>query len=118
MNISITAASGKHVDSGSFRVDLLANKFLTPAIAGAALMNAVNYYLPDRADVTARVESTVRIKGKEPLSFVDYMYANDGAMSVMGGVRGLRAIVPIMLNPYGPLQIERVDINVDLRFEA
>jgi len=81
-------------------------------------MNAVNYYLPDRDNVTARVESTVRIKGHEPISFVDYMYANDGASSVMGGVRGLRVLVPLLLNPYAPVLVERIDINVDLRFEA
>ncbi|HEX7702420.1 MAG TPA: hypothetical protein VF403_16890, partial [Kofleriaceae bacterium] len=119
MNISITSTSGKHVDSGSFRVDLLANKFLTPAIAGAALMNAINYYLPDRDDVTARVESTVKVKGLvDPIQFTDYLYANDGAASVMGAVRGLRVIVPLMLNPFVPVTIERVDIKVDLRFEA
>ncbi|MGE5185616.1 MAG: hypothetical protein ACM31C_26325 [Acidobacteriota bacterium] len=118
VDIHITAGSGKHVDKGSFHTEVLDNKFLTASIAGAALMNAVNYYLPDRADVTARVESTVRIKGQQPLSFVDYMYANDGAMSVMGGVRGLRVLVPLMLNPFAPIDIERVDINVDLKFEA
>ncbi|HUJ63682.1 MAG TPA: SpoIVB peptidase S55 domain-containing protein [Kofleriaceae bacterium] len=118
VDISITSSSGKHVDKGMFHTEVLDNKFLTPAIAGAALMNAVNYYLPDRADVTARIESTVRIKGADPLQFVDYMYANDGAMSVMGVVRGLRVLVPLMMNPYAPVSIERVDIKVDLRFEA
>jgi hypothetical protein len=118
VDISITSASGKHIDKGTFHTEVLDNKFLTPAIAGAALMNAIQYYLPDRADVTARVNSTVRIKGHEPITFVDYMYANDGAMSVMGAVRGLRVLVPLMLNPYSPLEIERVDIDVDLRFEA
>ena len=38
--------------------------------------------------------------------------------SVMGGVRGLRVLVPLLLNPYAPVAIERVDIKVDLRFEA
>jgi hypothetical protein len=118
VDISISAGSGKHVDKGTFHSEVIDNKFLTPSIAGAALMSAVQYYLPDRADVTARIESTVRIKGQEPLQFVDYMYANDGALSVMGGVRGLRVLVPLMLNPYAPVQIERVDINVDLKFEA
>jgi hypothetical protein len=118
IDISITAGSGKHVDKGTFHTEILDNKFLTPAIAGAALMNAVNYYLPDRADVTARVESTVRIKGHDPIQFVDYMYANDGALSVMGAVRGLRVLVPLLLNPYSPVTVERVDINVDLKFEA
>ena len=118
VDISITSGSAKHTNTGTFHVEVLDNKFLTPAIAGAALMNAINYYLPDRDDVTARVESTVRLKGVEPIQFVDYMYANDGAASVMGAVRGLRVLVPLMLNPYGPVTIERVEIKVDLRFEA
>jgi hypothetical protein len=81
-------------------------------------MNAVNYYLPDRDDVTARVESTVRIKGADPIQFTDYLYANDGAGSVMGAVRGLRVLVPLLMNPYAPVAIERVEIKVDLKFEA
>ena len=118
IDISITTSAGKHTESGSFKVEVLNNKFFTPSLAGAALMNAINYYLPDRDDVTARVESTVRIKGQQPISFVDYMHANDGASSVMGGVRGLRVLVPLMLNPYAPVAIERVEMKVDLRFEA
>ncbi len=118
IDITIKSGSGKHVDTGAFHVEIMDSKFLSPAIAGAALMNAINYYLPDRDDVTARVESSVRIKGSEPINFVDYLYANDGAPSVMGAVRGLRVLVPLMLNPYAPVSIERVDIKVDLTFEA
>ncbi len=118
IDITVTKTMGKQVESGSFHVELLDNKFITPSIAGAAVMNAVNYYLPDHEDVTARVESTVRIKGADPISFVDYMYANDGAASVMGSVRGLRVLVPLLMNPYAPVKVERVDIKVDLRFEA
>jgi hypothetical protein len=58
------------------------------------------------------------VKGQEPIQFVDYMHANDGAGSVMGAVRGLRVLVPLMLNPFAPVQIERVEMKVDLRFEA
>jgi hypothetical protein len=118
VDISITTTSGKHVESGAFHVELMSNKFLTPSLTGAALMNAINYYLPDRDDVTARVESKVTVKGAEPIQFVDYMHANDGAGSVMGAVRGLRVLVPLMLNPFAPVQIERVEMKVDLRFEA
>jgi hypothetical protein len=118
IDISITSGTDKHVEKGAFHVEVLNNKFLTPSLAGAAVMNAINYYLPDRDDVTARVESQVRIKGGEPISFVDYVYANDGAANVMGAVRGLRVLVPLMLNPYAPVTIERVDLKVDLKFEA
>jgi hypothetical protein len=118
VSISITSGSGKHVEKGTFNVEVLDNKFLTAPITGAALMNAVNYYLPDRDNITARVESSVRIKGAAPIEFVDYLHANDGASSVMGAVRGLRVLVPLLMNPFAPVQIERVDIKVDLKFEA
>lgn len=118
VDITVTSGTGKHSETGSFHVDIVDNRFLTPSLAGAAVMNAITYYLPDRDHVTARVDSTVRIKGQEPISFTDYMYAADGAGSVMGGVRGLRVLVPLLLNPYAPVKIERVDVKVDLRFEA
>ena len=122
VDIAITTTSGTqtgtHVDKGAFHVEVIDNKFLTPSLVGAALTNAVSYYLPDRDHVTARVDSTVRIAGQQPIEFTDYMYANDGAASVMGGVRGLRVLVPLLLNPFAPVRVERVDIKVDLRFEA
>jgi len=118
VDIAITSGTDRHTEKGTFHVEIMNNKFLTPSLAGAAVMNAINYYLPDRDDVTARIESQVRIKGAEPINFVDYVYANDGAASVMGAVRGLRVLVPLLLNPYAPVTIERVELKVDLRFEA
>jgi hypothetical protein len=118
VDIAITSGTEKHVEKGTFHVEIMNNKFLTPALAGAAVMNAINYYLPDRDNVTARVESSVAIKGYEPVNFVDYIYAVDGAASVMGAVRGLRVLVPLLLNPFAPVSIDRVDLKVDLRFEA
>jgi hypothetical protein len=118
IDIEITRGTDKHVDKGTFHVEIMNNKFLTPALAGASVANSINYYLPDRDDVTARIESSVRLRGHDPINFVDYVYANDGAASVMGAVRGLRVLVPLLLNPYAPVTIERVDLKVDLRFEA
>jgi hypothetical protein len=118
VDIAITRGTDKHVEKGTFHVEIMNNKFLTPSLTGAAVMNAINYYLPDRENVTARVESSVRLKGHEPINFVDYVYANDGAANVMGAVRGLRVLVPLLLNPYAPVSIERVSLNVDLRYEA
>ncbi|HEY4244231.1 MAG TPA: hypothetical protein VGM88_30670 [Kofleriaceae bacterium] len=118
MDISIVSGTDKHTEKGSFHVEILPNKFLTPTFAGAAVMNAVQHFLPDKEDVTARVESVVRIKGQDPIAFVDYLYAADGAASVMGAIRGIRVLVPLFLNPYGPVQVESVDIKIDLRYEA
>ncbi len=37
---------------------------------------------------------------------------------MIGCTRGLRVLVPLLLNPYVPVQVERIDIKVALRFEA
>ncbi len=118
IDISVVTTHGKQSTKGDFHVDILDNKFLTAPVAGAAVMNAIGYYLPDKEDVTARIDSTVRISGDpNPIKFVDYVYANDGASSVMGSVRGLRVLVPLINNPYAPVKIESIDVKVDLRYE-
>jgi hypothetical protein len=118
MDISIVTNAGKHTDSGEFHVQLLDNKFLTAALAGAAAQNAIGYYLPDRDHATVKIESMVKLKGQEPIRFTDYLYAPDGAGSVVGGARGLRALVPLLMNPFAPVTVERVDLKIDLRYEA
>jgi hypothetical protein len=118
IDISVSIASGKHVQKGSFHTEVLDDKFLTPTLAGTSVMNAIMYYLPDRDRVTARIDSTVRFKGGEPITFTDYAYADDGAASVINGVRGLRVLVPLLTNPFSPVKIESLDFKVDLRFES
>jgi hypothetical protein len=105
LDIEVVTGTGTRSEKGSFKVELIDNKFLTATFASLAAANAINYYLPDRDDVTAKVHSTVRIKGGPPITFTDYLYANDGAGSLMGGVRGLRVLVPLLLNPFGPVTI-------------
>jgi hypothetical protein len=36
----------------------------------------------------------------------------------MGAVRGLRVIVPLMLYPFAPVTLDRIELKVDLKFEA
>lgn len=118
LDIEVVTGSGTRTEKGSFKVELIDNKFLTATFANLVAANAVNYYLPDRDDVTAKVNSTVRLKGREPIVFTDYLYANDGAGSLMGGVRGLRVLVPLLLNPFAPVTIEGIEMRVDLRFDT
>ena len=120
---------GRHLDherraastaeKGTFHVEMLDNKFLTPSIDRRGA-DERDQLLPARPRRRHRAASSRRSdQGRTtPIEFVDYLYANDGAGSVMGAVRGLRVLVPLLLNPYAPVTIERVDIKVDLRFEA
>ena len=99
-------------------VEVIDDKFLTPAMAGSAAMNAINYHLPDRDHVTAKIDSYVKIKGMGDLRFTDYLYANDGAGSVIGGARGLRALGALSFNPWAPAKAERIELRIDLTFAA
>jgi len=117
LDITIVTGNGKQTQTGEFHVQLLDNKFLTGALAGAAAMNAVGFYLPDRDHTTARIDSEVELRGAEPIRFTDYLYAPDGAASVVGGARGLRALVPLLMNPFAPVDVERVALKIDLRYQ-
>lgn len=118
VDIFVTAASDKHTDKGEFHTEMLDNKFFSAAIAQSIAATAIDYYLPDREHVTAKIDSSVKIKGYPELAFTDYMYASDGAGSIIGGARGLRAAQALQLNPYQEVEIEKVTVTVDLRFTA
>ncbi|RMH36416.1 MAG: hypothetical protein D6689_22560 [Deltaproteobacteria bacterium] len=119
MSVLVEADAGGTRQRGELHVELLNNKFLTAPLAGLMAMNAISRFLPDRDHATVKMVSTVRVKGyDEPLSFVDYLHAPDGAGSVIGGARGLRVLVPLLFNPFAPVEIESIDIRASIQFAA
>lgn len=118
VDIFVTASSAAGTQTGEFHVEVLDNKNWTPQLVSAAVGNAVDYYLPDRDDVTAKVDSLIKMRGLGDIRFTDYLYAPDGAGSIIGGARGLRALVPLLMNPYQAIQFDRIELRIDLRFEA
>jgi hypothetical protein len=116
--ITMKNADGSPVDKGEYHVEILDDKFLTPMLAGSAAMTAINEIAPDRDHVTAKIDSLVKIKDLGELRFVDYLYANDGASSVIGGARGLRALGALAFNPFMPAKAERVELKIDMSFAA
>lgn len=113
-----TAAPNGKPSKGEFHVEVLDNRFMTGIFAGLAAMNAISYYLPDRDHATVLMESSVHVRGFKPLEFVDYLYAEDGVSSVIGGARGLRALVPLLNNPFAPVQIERVELRATIHYQV
>ncbi len=118
VDVFVTASSAAGTQTGEFHVEVLDNKNWTPQLVSAAVGNAIDYYLPDRDDVTAKVDSLIKMRGLGDIRFTDYLYAPDGAASVIGGARGLRALVPLLMNPYQAIQFDRIELRIDLRFEA
>ncbi|MBK9037450.1 MAG: hypothetical protein IPL61_40435 [Myxococcales bacterium] len=118
ISVKTTDPTTRTVTTRAFHVEVIDDKFLTAAMAGSAVMNAVTLAAPDRDHVTALIKSSVKIKGAQELTFVDYLYANDGAGSVAGGARALRALGALSFNPFGPAKAERLRVDIDLTFAA
>lgn len=118
MRIRVNAGQNGKRETGTFDVEMLDSKFFTSPLASIAASSAVSYYLPDRDHVTAKMTSTVSVKGLGDLKFTDYLYSANGADSVVGGARGLRVLVPLLLNPFAPIEITRVDLKIDISFDT
>ena len=118
VDVVIEAGEGSRREKGEFHVQVLNNRFFTGALAAITTMNAVSLYLPDRDHVTATMHSKVKVKGYEPLQFTDYLYSSSGAMGVVDGARGLRVLVPLLMNPFAPVEVERVELKIDLRYDT
>lgn len=118
VDIFIESGEGKAMQKGEFHVEVLDNRFFTGALAGIVAMNAVSHYLPDQDHATVLVESAVHLEDRAPLHFTDYLYAADGVSSVIGGARGLRVLVPLLMNPFEPVEIERVELRAKIQYEV
>lgn len=118
VDIYVDAGTGDQKTRHEFHVDVLNNKYWTGSLAGAAAMNAIDVFLPDRDSVTARIESTVKLAGLPEMRFTDYLNSTEGARGVVGGARGLRVLTPLLLNPWAPVKVDSVEVKVDLSFDT
>lgn len=118
VDIYVDTDRGGQVSKDEFHVEVINNRFMTGSFAGVAALSAVSHYLPDRDHATVYMESTVFVRGYEPLHFVDHLYAEDGAGTAIGGARGLRALVVLLNNPFAPVSIERVELRTRIRYQA
>lgn len=116
--VTAKAADGTPAERGEYHAEILDDKFLTPQLAAVAAMNAITDAVPDRDHVTAKIDSYVKVKDFGEIRFTDYLYANDGAGSVIGGARGLRVLGALAFNPFMPAKAERIELKIDMTYAA
>jgi hypothetical protein len=115
IDIKVNSKSG---ESGTFHVEVLNDSFFIGTLAGMAAFNAANNYLPDRDHLTAKIRSKVVVKNHGALEFTDYLYSKNGSLGLIGGARGLRAIMPLVMNPFEPVDIDRVELEIDADYAS
>jgi SpoIVB peptidase S55 len=101
----------------SFHAEVAHNRRLTPALVALVASSAIADAEPDPAEMVVNVTSTVKLRGQAPVTLRDQIFSTDGISStVLSGVRGLRAIGDLLGNPFQPVSLERVDLDVRLEF--
>jgi hypothetical protein len=100
-----------------FHAEVARNRRLTPVLASLVVGNAIAHAEPDVADMIVTVSSKVGVKGFAPLELRDQMFSADGVSArSLSLSRGLRAMGELLVNPYQPVVIDRLDVDVQVQY--
>ena len=103
----------------NFKVEVMRHRFLTPILASAVVGNAMQAAASDVSDATITVRTSIGVRGHKPLELVDHAFSADGfSPRTMGGLLGMRAIGDILFNPFGPANLEKIDVRIELDYRA
>jgi len=109
--------SGPGAEPRLFHAEVARNRRLTPMLASLVLGNAIAAAEPDVTDMVVTVTSKVNIKGHTPLELRDQMFSSEGVSGrALASSRGLRAIGDLLFNPFEPVVVDRMDIDVRVEF--
>ena len=108
-----TRAGNKRV----YKVRLAHHRLLTPRLVRSIVASAVDEAMGDVTHATFTVKTRLDLAGKKPLTFTEHFYAGGG----VGGpltlyARGLKVVGALMDNPFAPVELKRVDIQVDTHY--
>lgn len=110
VNVRITGPEGK---TRTFNAEVARSRRLTPMLASMVVGNAVTDAEPDVTDVVATVKTKLYLQGRAPLELTDQFFSAEGLSGRgLGGTRGLRALGELMFNPFQPIAIDRLEVDV------
>jgi hypothetical protein len=115
VNVRVTGPEGK---VRTFHAEVARSKRLTPTLASMVVANAVTDAEPDVTDVIAHVNGKLAIEGRGTLELDDQVFSTEGISGrVLGGARGLRALGELMVNPFEPVIVDSLDVDVRLELK-
>ena len=112
VDVRVTGPEGK---VRTFHAEVARSRRLTPTLASMVVANAVADAEPDVTDVVATVNGKLTVRGRGTLELSDQVFSTEGISGrVLGGARGLRALGELMFNPFEPVIVDRMDVDVRL----
>jgi hypothetical protein len=115
VDVRVTGPEGK---TRAFHAEVARNRRLTPMLASMVVANAVADAEPDVTDMIAAVDGKLALHGRAPLELRDQIFSTEGISGrVLSGARGLRALGELMSNPFEPVVVDRIDVDVRIELK-
>src|SRR5580692_1509637 len=109
--------TGPGVEPRLFHAEVARNRRLTPMLASTVVSSAIADAEPDVTDMIVTVTSKVGLKGYAPLEMRDQIFSPEGVSShALASSRGLRAMGDLLFNPFEPVVLDRMDVDVRVEF--
>ncbi len=109
--------TGPGVEPRLFHAEVARNRRLTPMLASTVISNAIADAEPDVTDMIVTVTSKVGVKGYAPLELRDQIFSPEGVSShALASSRGLRAMDNLLVNPFEPVTLDRLDVDVRVEY--
>jgi hypothetical protein len=109
--------SGPGVEPRRFHAEVARNRRLTPMLTSLVVGNAITDAEPDVTDMIVTVTSKVGVKGYKPLELRDQIFSPEGVSSrALSMSRGLRAMGELLFNPFEPIVLDRIDVDVRVEY--
>ena len=109
--------SGPGAPPRVFRAEVARNRRLTPTLVSLVVGNALVDAEPDASDMIVRVISKISLRGHPPFELRDEIFAPEGiSRQSLTGTRGLRAIGDLLSNPFEPVVIDSLDVDVRVEY--
>jgi hypothetical protein len=100
-----------------FRAEVARNKRLTPLLTSMVVTSAIADAEPDVTDMAVSVRSRLTVRGIGPVELRDQIFTNEGlSPRALSMSRGLRALTDLLSNPFEPVTVDRVDVEVRVEF--
>ena len=100
-----------------FHADVARNRRLTPMLASMVVSNAIADAEPDVTDMVVTVTSKMNVKGFTTLELRDQLFSSEGVSGrTLSSSRGLRAMGELLFNPFEPVVLDRMDVDVRVEF--
>ena len=106
-----------HAAPRVFHAEIARHRRLTPALVALVANSAIADAEPDPVDMTMDITSRVKLRGRPALTLRDQFFSPDGVTaSLLASLRGVRAVGELLTNPFQPIVLEQIDVDIDLSF--